>query len=73
MGGLGSGLVAIRGVDYSVFWGIGCTGVESSGVSNGGIKSRGIGFGITSRGVVFLFKMIRVAYIICKSTSLDPL
>ena len=46
MGGLGSGLVAI---------------VESSGVSNGGIESRGIRFGIASQGVVFTFQMVFVA------------
>ena len=61
MGGLGSGLVAIGGVDCSAFWGIGCTGAESSGVSNGGIESRGIRFGIASEGVVLTFQMVFAA------------
>ena len=61
MGGLGSGLVAIGGVDCSAFWGIGCTGIKSSGVSNGGIESRGIRFGIASQGVVLTFQMVFAA------------
>ena len=60
MGGLGSGLVAIGGLDCSAFWGIGCTGVESSGVSNEGIENRGIGFGIASQGVL-TFQMVFAA------------